>query len=91
MLASGCSVTIPPKVYRTGELTIRVYQSPDAMLKDMPDVFGYVAQAGFKAHGWYDKKTKTIYTIRSMSVLIHELRHYLEPSWQHGLTSTWPE
>ena len=66
------------EIYRNiGELTIRVYPSLLKLRADLP------TGANPKCGGYYDKRTKTIYTVDLTRVLLHEIKHYLEPSWKH--------
>ena len=65
-------------IYRNiGELTIRVYPTLLKLRADLP------TGANPKCGGDYDKRTKTIYAVDLTRVLLHEIKHYLEPSWKH--------
>jgi hypothetical protein len=44
-----------------------------------------------KILGYYDKETKRIFSIDDTRVLLHELKHYLEPQWRHELGANYPE
>lgn len=78
-----------PDVYRVGELEILVYRDREAMVPELPDLPKLVdglriGSKQLKIYGYYDKAKKRIYTVNDIGTLIHELKHFLEPDWEHA-------
>jgi hypothetical protein len=78
-----------PEIFQVGEVEVRLYQDRESMVRDLPPFFGLLEAARvnnqqIKVNGYYDAEHKRIYSIDDAKVVIHEFKHYLEPSWRHG-------
>lgn len=87
-IAERSGGALGPEIYRIGELEVRVYKDRETMVPDLPDlpklIDGLrVGSKQVKIYGYYDKVTRRIYTVNDIGTLIHELKHYLEPDWEH--------
>jgi hypothetical protein len=92
LLLSACSAVVPsqPEVYRIGELEVRLYKDQGRMTQDLPLVLSTVQalRVGgqpMKVLGYFDRPKKRIYSMDDPRVLLHELKHYLEPEWNHDI------
>jgi hypothetical protein len=78
------------EVFRVGELEVRLYQDSERMSRDLPASLATVSalRIGSKqlqVLGYYDEANKRIYSINDARVLLHEIKHYLEPHWRHEI------
>jgi len=92
LLASACAAIAPsePDVYRIGELEVRLYKDQGRMAQELPPVLSTVQalRVGgqpMKVLGYFDRQNKRIYSLDDVRVLLHELKHYLEPDWNHDI------
>jgi len=90
LLISGCALTDPtsPQVFRMGELEIRLYKDQAGLSKELPPVLAAVQALSIGGQqvqvlGYFDKENKRIYSLDDTRVLLHELKHYFEPEWEH--------
>ena len=91
LVIGGCAATAPVEVYKISGITFRLYERREDLLKDVAPKLPPMQQAilGLKGQvlgGHQDPKTRTIYTIKNIYSLLHELKHELEPGWTHELT-----
>lgn len=76
------------EIFRVGELEIRLYQDQDRMARELPQSLALfdslrVGNKRLRVLGYYDEPNKRIYSINDARVLLHEIKHYLEPHWRH--------
>jgi hypothetical protein len=89
LLIGGCALTTPsPQVFRMGELEIRLYKDQADLTKELPPVLAAVQALSvggqqLQVLGYFDKQNKRIYSLDDTRVLLHELKHYFEPEWEH--------
>lgn len=90
LLLSACAAAVPtqPEVYRLGELEVRLYKNQESLAQHLPPVLSAVQALSVggqqvKVLGYFDRQNKRIYSLDDTRVLLHELRHYLEPDWRH--------
>lgn len=92
LLWLSCTATAPIRLYKIGDLEIRIYTDRETMLLDMP-VRGTLYNSAIEplgqiVVGFYDREKKRIYSVDRVDVLIHELRHHLQPEWRHPPNSS---
>ena len=85
-----------PEIIRVGDLEVRLYQDRDRMSRELPSSLAWtealrIGNRQLKILGYYDKENKRIFSIDDTRVLLHELKHYLEPHWRHELGANYPE
>jgi hypothetical protein len=90
LLLSACAAAVPtqPEVYRLGDLEVRLYKNQESLAQHLPPVLSAVQALSVggqqvKVLGYFDRQNKRIYSLDDTRVLLHELRHYLEPDWRH--------
>lgn len=88
---SACAASARVEVYKIGGITFRLYERREDLLIDVEPKLPPIHRAilglpGQVLGGHHDPKTRTIYTIKAVYSLLHELKHELEPDWQHDLT-----
>jgi hypothetical protein len=89
-LLCSCAAGIPsgPQIYRLGELEVRLYTDQESLAQQLPPVLSAVQALSVggqqvKVLGYFDRQNKRIYSLDDTRVLLHELKHYLEPDWRH--------
>ena len=73
-----------------GDLEVRLYQDREKMSRDLP---ASLALAGalriggkqLQILGYYDEHNKRIFSVNDARVLLHEIKHYLDPHWRHAI------
>jgi hypothetical protein len=91
LLLSSCAAAVSsePQIYNVGELEVRLYKDQGRMAQDLPPLLsavgGFGAGSQVKVLGYFDRQNKRIYSIDDLRVLLHELKHYLEPGWNHDI------
>ena len=92
LLLGSCAAATSsgPEIYRIGELEVRLYKNRDTLAQELPPVLSTmealsVGDKQIKVLGYFDKQKKRIYSIDDPRVLLHELKHYLEPDWRHDI------
>jgi len=73
-----------------GDLEVRLYQDREKMSRDLP---ASLALAGalriggkqLQILGYYDEHNKRIFSVNDARVLLHEIKHYLDPHWRHEI------
>lgn len=96
-MLSACAMSRPivPDIYKVGEIEIRFYQNQSDLERDIMSANLVVpAQIGsrrLEIRSYYDPKAKRIYCLEDARLLLHEIRHYLEPEWRHPYGEIWPE
>ncbi len=92
LLLSSCAAATSsgPEIYRIGELEVRLYKNRETLAQELPPVLSTlealrVGGNQVQVLGYFDKQKKRIYSIDDPRVLLHELRHYLEPDWRHDI------
>ncbi|HEY2988159.1 MAG TPA: hypothetical protein VGL11_10575 [Candidatus Binatia bacterium] len=87
---SACAAAVPgkPEIYRVGELEVRLYKNQESLAQQLPPVLSAVQALSIggqqvKVLGYFDRQNKRIYSLDDTRVLLHELKHYLEPNWRH--------
>ena len=90
LLLSACAaaVSTQPEVYRLGDLEVRLYKNQESLAQQLPPVLSAVQALSVggqqvKVLGYFDRQNKRIYSLDDTRVLLHELKHYLEPDWRH--------
>ena len=96
MAGSPSALRSDVEIFRVGELEIRLYQNQDSMARELPASLALVdaLRVGGKrlrVLGYYDNQNKRIYSINNARVLLHEIKHYLEPNWRHEIGSDYLE
>jgi uncharacterized lipoprotein YmbA len=82
-LLQGCATANPARVYQIGNLSVRLYDNQEALESDLARL---VAVPSFlKLHGYYDRNANTIYSMNDATILLHELKHRIEPGWNHKI------
>jgi hypothetical protein len=99
ILLEACASTMPPpllrpevEIFRVGELEIRLYQDQEKMARELPQSLALfdalrVGNKRLRVLGYYDEPNRRIYSINDARVLLHEIKHYLEPHWRHEVAS----
>lgn len=97
VLISGCAMTatqpvIPTgrvEIYKVGQFTLRIYDDPRELTEDIKRLGSSIFNHGFLPEtviiGHHDRKSLTIYSIKSVYVLMNGLKHILEPSWLQNI------
>src|SRR3990172_8288574 len=92
LLLSSCAAATSsgPEIYRIGELEVRLYKNRETLAQDLPPVLSTlealrVGGNQVQVLGYFDRQKKRIYSIDDPRVLLHELKHYLEPDWRHDI------
>lgn len=83
---SGCTAIKPVRTIRVGEFTVRLYADRQRFSADIDKISMLIPALrgiGLEAKGFYHRGTKTIYTTDDPLVILHELKHALEPAWRH--------
>ncbi len=90
LIISGCALTAPPgpQVFRMGELEVRLYKDQAGLAQELPPVLAAIQALSVGGQqvqvlGYFDKQNKRIYSLDDTRVLLHELKHYFEPEWEH--------
>jgi hypothetical protein len=83
-------------VYRVGELEVRLYQDIERMSRDLPPSLAAasglsIGSKKIQVLGYYDESNKRIYSINDARILLHEIKHYLEPHWRHEIGAYYPD
>jgi hypothetical protein len=89
---AGPSFRSEPEIFRVGELEVRLYQDREKMMRDLPGSLAWaealrIGGKQLKVLGYYDQENKRIFSVDDARVLLHELKHYLEPGWRHEIGS----
>lgn len=92
-LLNSCAATASrvhsgPEIYQAGKVEIRLYQNRESMVKDIPSSISWLDSAKMgsvqvKLCGYFDREKNRIYAIDDARTVIHEIKHFLEPDWQH--------
>jgi hypothetical protein len=90
MIVSSSAHRSDPEIFRVGELEVRLYQDRERMSRDLPRSIALAGALKIGAKqlqilGYYDEKNKRIFSINDARVLLHEIKHYLEPHWRHEI------
>jgi hypothetical protein len=90
MVGSSSSVRADPEIFRVGDLEVRLYQDRKKMSRDLPPslaLAGALRIGGKQLQilGYYDEQNKRIFSVNDARVLLHEIKHYLEPHWRHEI------
>ena len=90
MVGSSSTLSSNPEILRVGELEVRLYQDRERMSRDLPPslaLAGALRIGGKQLQilGYYDERNKRIFSVNDTRVLLHELKHYLEPHWRHEI------
>ena len=92
LLLSSCAAAISsgPEIYRIGELEVRLYKNRETLAQELPPILSTlealsVGDKQIKVLGYFDRQKKRIYSVDDPRVLLHELKHYLEPDWRHDI------
>ena len=96
MAGSPSALRSDVEIFRVGELEIRLYQDQDSMARELPASLALVdalriGGKRLRVLGYYDNQNKRIYSINDARVLLHEIKHYLEPNWRHEIGSDYLE
>jgi hypothetical protein len=92
LLLSSCAAATSsgPEIYRIGELEVRLYKNRETLAQELPLILSTVEALSvgnkqIKVLGYFDRQKKRIYSVDDPRVLLHELKHYLEPDWRHDI------
>lgn len=96
MVGPSSNLRSNPEIIRVGDLEVRLYQDRDRMSRELPSSLAWtealkIGSRQVKVLGYYDKENKRIFSIDDTRVLLHELKHYLEPHWRHELGANYLE
>ena len=98
LFLSSCATTTVgnPEIFRVGKLEVRLYNDRERMAQDLPSVLALadslrVGNKQLKVLGYYDSQNQRVYSINDARVLLHELKHYLEPNWRHEIGANYLE
>jgi hypothetical protein len=90
LLLNACAAAVPsePEIYRIGELEVRLYKDQGSLSQELPPVLSAVQALSVggqqvKVLGYFDRQNNRIYSLDDTRVLLHELKHFLEPDWRH--------
>jgi hypothetical protein len=90
LLLSACAAAVPtqPEVYQVGDLEVRLYKNQESLTQQLPPVLSAVQALSVggqqvKVLGYFDRQNNRIYSLDDTRVLLHELKHFLEPDWRH--------
>ncbi len=97
LLLSSCAAATSsgPEVYRIGEIEVRLYKNRETLAQELPPLLSTlealrVGGKQVQVLGYFDRQKKRIYSIDDPRVLLHELKHYLEPDWRHDIECARP-
>ena len=79
------AIAADPEVFKIGELEIRIYKDRAKLVADLPPLLKAVNGMGNKVVGFYDRQRRILYSVEDLRVLLHELKHALEPDWKHSV------
>lgn len=86
IVAAQAAIAAAPEVFRIGEIEVRVYKDRSKLVADLPPLMRAVNGTGAtKVLGFYDRQKNVLYTVEDIRVLLHELKHHLEPEWKHDI------
>lgn len=90
MVSSSSTLRADPEIFRVGELEVRLYQDREKMTRDLPPslaLSGAMRIGGKQLQilGYYDEQNNRIFSVNDARVLLHEIKHYLEPHWRHEI------
>lgn len=96
MAGSPSALRSDVEIFRVGELEVRLYQDQDSMARELPASLALVdalriGGKRLRVLGYFDNQNKRIYSINDARVLMHEIKHYLEPNWRHEIGSDYLE
>ena len=98
LLVSACAAAVSskPEIYRIGELEVRLFKDRESLTQQLPPILSAVQAmsvggAQVKVMGYFDRQNKRIYSLDDTRVLLHELKHYLDPDWKHNIGCVAPE
>jgi hypothetical protein len=90
LLLSACAATVSskPEIYRIGDLEVRLYKDRESLAQQLPPILNAVQAMSVggrqvQVMGYFDRQNKRIYSLDDTRVLLHELKHFLEPDWKH--------
>jgi len=90
LLLSACAAAVSskPEIYRIGDLEVRLYKDQESLAQQLPPILSAVQALSVggrqvKVMGYFDRQNKRVYSLDDTRVLLHELKHYLEPDWKH--------
>ncbi len=90
-LLVGCAIpTARVEIFEIGGITFRLYERREDLTKEVEPRLSPMQQSILLLEkvvigGYHDPKTRTIYTLKNVYTLLHELKHELEPGWNHAL------
>lgn len=89
-VGSSSTLRSDPEIFRVGELEVRLYQDREKMSRDLPPslaLAGALRIGGkqLQVLGYFDEPNKRIFSVNDARVLLHEIKHYLEPHWRHEI------
>lgn len=89
-VGSTSTLRADPEIFRVGDLEVRLYQDREKMSRDLPPslaLAGALRIGGkqLQVLGYYDEQNKRIFSVNDARVLLHEIKHYLEPHWRHEI------
>jgi len=95
-MVSSSAPRSDPEIFRVGELEVRLYQDREKMSRDLPPSIALagalrVGAKQFEVLGYYDEQNKRIFSVNDARVLLHEIKHYLEPHWRHEIGADYLE
>jgi len=90
MVGSSSTLRADPEIFRVGELEVRLYQDREKMTRDLPPSLALpgamrIGGKQLQILGYYDEQNKRIFSVNDARVLLHEIKHYLEPHWRHEI------
>ena len=90
MVGSSSTLRADPEIYWVGELEVRLYQDREKMTRDLPPSLALpgalrIGGKQLQIFGYYDEQNKRIFSVNDARVLLHEIKHYLEPHWRHEI------
>jgi len=90
MVGSSSTLRADPEIFRVGELEVRLYQDREKMTRDLPPSLALpgalrIGGKQLQIFGYYDEQNKRIFSVNDARVLLHEIKHYLEPHWRHEI------
>jgi hypothetical protein len=90
MAVSSSALRSDPEIFRVGDLEVRLYQDREKMSRDLPPSLAAasalrIGSRHLQVLGYYDEQNKRIFSVNDARVLLHEIKHYLEPQWRHEI------
>ena len=83
LLLGACAPVV--RSYRVANYEVRIYRGQAEMEKEMPQAAFIACKLTHRVcEGVFDRREGVIYTKDEAELILHEIKHALEPDWRHG-------